>query len=239
MKTNIIILTLLVITAYADKNEITLTLSSPFTEMIAYEWASLSVTISNNSSQAIYVVKDPAAVMDYQMVLDFDKPQLRYFEAFSFSESSQKKRFSQKNREGNLAPGESYTWTLPPCYGDLTRAFLEYGATELAALFPIGNGQWIRSNTVPLKILPDTSGEVLFDESLRNEKSGKMNRIILYKKALNKKSFIFTSWGERICEIPDSAVPKMHLNTNTHILMISFSNEQNNVQYNLETMQRE
>jgi len=225
-------------TSYADTGGITLHLSSPSTEMIAYEWESLSITISNNSQRAIYIVKDPMDIMSTQMVLDFDKPLLRYKEEFNFSESPKKSKFSQRQREGNLHPGEAYTWKLPPCYGDLTRACLNFGATEVTALFPIGNDQWIRSNTIPIKIYPSEGKSLIFDEPYVDN-NGRESHFQLYKAVLSEKTFLFTSWGERICEISDSDTPKIHLDPNKQYVSISFRDRRKNIRYNIEKAQKE
>ena len=242
MKANRIISSLMMsmsVMAYADTDTITLHLSCPVSEMLAYEWESLTITISNNSQRAIYIVKDPANIMNAQMVFDFDKPLLRYKEEFDFSESQKKIKFSQMPRQGNLLPGESYTWKLPPCYGDLTRACLNFGVTEITALFPIGNDQWIRSNTLPFKIYPSEEKILFFDEPFDDKNNGKGNRFQLYKTALGNRFFLFTSWGERICEISNADVPKIKFDSNTHNVSVSFLDKKKNIRYNLKEMKKE
>ena len=225
----------LMATAYADTNTITLTLASPSSEMLAYEWESLSITISNNSPKAIYIVKDPSEIMSSQIVLDFDKPQLRYREEFDFSETPKKIRFAQRQREGNLQPGESHTWKLPPCYGDLTRALLDCGTTEVTALFPVGGGQWIRSNTLPLKIYPDDEKKLVLDEPYIDKRTQKEDRVKLYETMLGKKAFLFTSWGERICELQSGETPEFQFDAETETLSISLPDRQR-IRYDLKEM---
>ncbi|MCL1921792.1 MAG: hypothetical protein FWG50_12105 [Kiritimatiellaeota bacterium] len=232
MRKLMLVLSLFQLSAFADTNGISLTLYFPHTEMFDWEWCNYSITLSNGSSRAVQIIKEPRDMVRCQLIFDLDTtkpPSLldHYYEC----EDSHHKWDSFKRSRQNAVPllaGESYTWDIFFWDGELRSAIEQLGATSMVVRCILDANTWVKSNTVQVKLYPKETLVPVFDEKT----TPRFER--LYKAKLGNQTYLFNELKERICELPDDDIPNIQRNPDEGSISISFPKSRRRILYNVE-----
>jgi len=205
--------------AHADTNGLSLTLHFPYTEMLVDEWFDYSITLSNQSDSAILIIKDPRSMIPCQMIFDLGTKKEYCNSHYSFDDSWGKWKAFRGSRKNAvpLPPGESYTWEVFYGYSDLRGAIEEYGVTNMSVRCLLGTNQWVRSNTVSLKF---------YQEEAKEPSIGSL-RIV----RLGTKRHVFNFLNQRICEIPEDDEPIIHHDADADMVTVSFAKSRRKIIY--------
>ena len=205
--------------ACADTNGLSLTLHFPHTELLVGEWYDYSITLSNGSSHAVQIMKDPQSMISCQFVFDLGTIKKYHSGYFSFDDGWDKQRAFGRSR-GNAVPlsaGESYTWNIRWGYSQLDGADELFGVTNMSVRCLLDTNQWVRSNTVSLKF---------YQEEAKEPSIGSL-RIV----RLGTKRHVFNFLNQRICEIPEDDEPIIHHDADTDMVTVSFAKSRRKIIY--------
>ncbi|MCL1921793.1 MAG: hypothetical protein FWG50_12110 [Kiritimatiellaeota bacterium] len=232
MKKLMLILSFSHLSAFAETNGITLALYFPHTEMLMEEWYDFSITLSNGSARAVYVINDPKTALARQLIFDLGMTGKREFSKYDFDDNPLKWNVgptSTRHRVIPVPPGETHTWDFIYGYAtELLGAIRGCCVTSMVARCTLENKQWVQSNTVQLKFYPDELLTPIFDENT----TPKFER--LYKARLGEKTYLFNHVKMRICELPEDDMPDIQRNTNEGSI-ISFPNSKRKILYDPKT----
>jgi len=205
--------------ACADTNGLSLTLHFPYTEMLVDEWFDYSITLSNQSDSAILIIKDPRSMIPCQMIFDLGTKKEYCNSHYSFDDSWGKWKAFRGSRKNAvpLPPGESYTWEVFYGYSDLRGAIERFGVTNMSVRCLLGTNQWVRSNTVSLKF---------YQEEAKEPSIGSL-RIV----RLGTKRHVFNFLNQRICEIPEDDEPIIHHDADADMVTVSFAKSRRKIIY--------
>jgi hypothetical protein len=205
--------------ASADTNGLSLTLHFPYTEMLVDEWFDYSITLSNQSDSAILIIEDPRSMIPCQMIFDLGTKKEYCNSHYSFDDSWGKWKAFRGSRKNAvpLPPGESYTWEVFYGYSDLRGAIERFGVTNMSVRCLLGTNQWVRSNTVSLKF---------YQEEAKEPSIGSL-RIV----RLGTKRHVFNFLNQRICEIPEDDEPIIHHDADADMVTVSFAKSRRKIIY--------
>jgi len=222
----------------AETNLVSLALYFPYTEMLSNEWCTYSITLINNSSNAIPILHDPQSMLNCQMIFDLGTERKYHRGYFYFDDGWDKINSFEKSRRRAvpLPPGESYTWEFPYGYSQLHQANELFNITNMSVRCLLGTNEWVRSNTVSLSFYSDDGKTVMFeppnDSKLKNTKEIDQK---LYKVKLGDELYLFNSLRQRICELPDDDHPVISRDIENDEISISFPKSNRVFLYNPKT----
>lgn len=221
---------------YAMSNEVSVSLCVPGEEVLAYEQGVIQVTITNNSSHAIPLLKGLAA-QRFQVSLSMgtekqscaELPYLVDVRFRDWGRISKAKEF--------LMPGQGYTWEFgAEKWLDLTAYMLSAETTNITARVMVADNKWASSATLPFRV---KGGLRIFDASPAIECYDDNNNVTLKEPfrrvELNGKSYLFSNDVKRICEIPEGDDPIIRYDVDSDTISISFSKSKLKMFYDPKT----
>jgi hypothetical protein len=143
---------------------------------------------------------------------------------YSFDDGwDKRKAFGASRRNAvSLPPGESYTWDILYGYSDLHGAIQTFDVTNMSVRCLLGTNQWVRSNIVPL---------TFYQEEAKEPATGSLRKV-----KLGTKRYVFNSFNQRICEIPEDDDPVIRHDIDKDTVLISFPKSKRSIRYDPKTV---
>lgn len=224
LKTASLMLCMASLPIIAETNRISLVLNFPYTKMLSNEWYTYSITLKNDSPNAIPILHDPQSMLNCQLIFDLGTKRKYHKGYFNFDDGWNKINAFEKSRRRAflLSPGGSYTWDFPYGYSQLHQAHELFDITNMSVRCLLDTNQWVRSNVVPL---------TFYQEETEESSIGSLRKV-----KLGKKRYVFNKFNQRICEIPEDDDPVISISNINDTVSIFFQKSKRNLLYDQKKM---
>jgi hypothetical protein len=224
--------------------EVTVRLETPDSSKLSFwqEPATVKIAVSNGTATSFNLYKNPFLARDSQFFWGV-APQSHMDNLIAGKAICQPHSFDwqyislPRDRYSPLAPGEVRVWDFRGINVLPLSMFHYYSGIQLYVQVLVGPNTWAYSNTNSVRIsLADIKSGLLRLDSAFLGTEG-LVPFQMYEHELDGEHFLFSSRLERVCQIPDSAVPTFAVNTNTAVMTVSFGASAPPVNYNVKTGQ--
>jgi hypothetical protein len=195
----------------------------------------LKVVVSNGTAFSVNVYSDGVEAEESQLMWREVSDVLSPSPCFALPESRVVELIRRSGQAPLLAPTEIRVWDFEE-WG--LPGFPRFsGEKHIFTQVLVNPGTWVSSNTNLVRIASQRYEEGLL--RLISAYIGLSDTLVpfkVYEHTLDGERFLFTRC-ERVCQIPDSAVPTFAVNTNTAVMTVSFGASAPPVNYNVKTGQ--
>ena len=249
MRVYAITFSLFCIQANGQTNGIILELVFPDSPLLGTEENSIHLSVKNGSDHPLPLVTSLQTAIRSQVKIELGYTSERY-RTLRYSQSA-----SWDNTVGMadkvLAPGQSYIWEWNSpynlmVYSDLMNDISGLMVTNISVSLQVGNDQWVSTSPLPITVLTEKESKAIIDNAVpvlettfRNQFTGQSWPMPLNKLAINGKTYLFTSFGTRVCELPNGEIPAIQNNTDGTGFTLTFPTTKQRVRYNVTKMKVE
>jgi hypothetical protein len=209
------------------------TLEVPYPTRLSNEDPQFTVRLKNISSSTLINIPDASEAAGKQVFIKVRRGDLG-FEAriqkapreyrITSIEDGRWEEVLKYDNHTLLAPGQSVEWqgNILTMFG---KFYFNQGEPQsIQAAILVGDNQWVSSNPVPIKQLPQMVNDFPLIYTHISEKNKELGIVLakVYRGEVESKDYLFSMGRTRICEVPKGVIPKFDFNENSYTLEITF-----------------
>jgi len=233
----------------AQTNGIVLGLTFPEPPLLRGEENSIRLSVKNGSDRPLPLVTSLQDAVQSQVKIELGYTSERY-RTLRYSQSVSWDSVV-KMADKTLAPGQSHEWDWNEpynlmAYTELLHSISSLTVTNITVSLQVGNNQWVSTPSFPITVLKEKESKSIEDKAVpvldtvfRNQFTGQSWSIPLNKLTINDKPYLFTSFGTRVCALPDGEMPAIQDNADGTGFTLVFPTAKQRIRFDWKQMRGE
>jgi len=232
-------------------NGIVLELKFPEPPLLYMEENSIYLSVRNESDHPLPLMTSLQKAIKYQIKIDLGLGSIPYrYQHLPVYYQSVSWDDIVTLADKVLKPGQSHIWEWEGYglmeYPNLLSEISNSSATNIAISLRVENNQWVSTPPLPITVLTAKASKAITDKAVPvlettfwNQFTGQSWPISLNKLEINGKTYLFTPFGTRICELPNGEIPTIQNDVKGTGFTLTFPTTQRRVRYNTNKMKIE